>query len=173
MNKGLRIAGHQHEHLLDEAAEIIGIDFDAFLRNEKPYMTLQEIQAIQKQGATIGAHSMSHPLYSRLPLDEQLRQTADSIAYVQEHAPEKYRLFAFPFTDNGVSDAFFKTVHDEENPIADLTFGCAGLKKEIYPYHLQRLAMEKYTGPAGRQIRSQYLFNLLLKLAGKDKIRRN
>lgn len=172
MNKGLRMAGHQHEHLLDEAAEIIGIDFDAFLKNDKPYMTLDQIQELHNEGVMIGAHSMNHPLYNMLPLDEQISQTRDSIAFVQEHINEKYRLFSFPFTDSGVTDDFFKIIHDKDNPVADLTFGCAGLKKEIYPYHLQRVPMEAYAEPASRQIRGKYLYNLLLKMARKDKIRR-
>jgi peptidoglycan/xylan/chitin deacetylase (PgdA/CDA1 family) len=173
LNKGLRMAGHTQEQLLDEAAQIIGIDFEAFLANEKPYMTVEEIRKLHDDGVTIGAHSIDHPLYNLLPFNEQIRQTTESIAYVQEHFKEKYRVFSFPFTDHGVSHEFFEKVHDKNNPVADITFGCAGLKKEIYPRHLQRVPMEAYAEPAARQIRAKYLFCLLLKIIGKDKIRRS
>lgn len=173
LNEGLRAAGHKHEHLLDEAARIIGVDFEAFLLNEKPYMSLEQIQELHKEGVTIGAHSMDHPLYSRLTLEDQLRQTSESIAWVQENFREKWRLFAFPFTDHGVGREFFERVHDKHNPMADLTFGTAGLKRDITPRHLQRVPVEAYADSAERQIRGKYLFCLLLKILGRDKIGRN
>ena len=173
LQKGLQTAGYRHEHLLDEAAQIIGVDFDAFLRDEKPYLSQEQLKELHENGVTIGAHSIDHPIYNLLPLDEQLRQTTESIAYVQQNFSEKFRLFSFPFTDHGVTHEFFEKVYDKTNPMADLTFGCAGLKKESHERHLQRVPMEPGGEPARRKVRAQYLFCLLQKLLGKDKIRRS
>lgn len=110
-----------------------------FLNKEKPYLTTEQIQALNKQGFTFGAHSIDHPYYCDISLAEQLRQTRESIDFVSFITNQKWRLFAFPFTDFNVSANFF----EEVKPNIDLCFGTAGLKKSMIPFHLQRVAAER------------------------------
>ena len=110
-----------------------------FLNTEKPYLTTEQIKTLSKQGFTIGAHSADHPYYHQIPLEEQLRQTRESLDFVAQMVNQKLRLFAFPFTDFKVSKDFFQEIQ----PDVDLSFGTANLKNDEIPFHLQRIAGEK------------------------------
>jgi peptidoglycan/xylan/chitin deacetylase (PgdA/CDA1 family) len=110
-----------------------------FLNKEKPYLTTEQIKTLAKQGFTIGAHSVDHPYYHQIPLEEQLRQTRESLDFVATMAQQKLRLFAFPFTDFNVTKDLFKEI----KPDVDLSFGTANLKNDEIPFNLQRIAGEK------------------------------
>jgi peptidoglycan/xylan/chitin deacetylase (PgdA/CDA1 family) len=110
-----------------------------FLNNTKPYLTTEQIQSLNNQGFTIGAHSIDHPYYYTIPLEEQLRQTRESLHFVTSIVNQKLRLFAFPFTDFNVSKQFF----EEIKPDVDLCFGTAGLKNDVISFNIQRIGSEK------------------------------
>ena len=52
---------HSQEWFLDELAEDLGIDFNRFLENQKPYLTTEQVLKLKNQGFSIGAHSFDHP----------------------------------------------------------------------------------------------------------------
>lgn len=130
-----------HKRFTDELAYLTGTDFDRFLQEQKPYLTTAQIKTMQSDGFTIGAHSLNHPEYFMISEDEQLRQTIESIKYIEEEFSISYKLFAFPFTDHHVSKDFFDKIFLSSPPHADLTFGVAGLKRDTHPHHLQRIPM--------------------------------
>jgi peptidoglycan/xylan/chitin deacetylase (PgdA/CDA1 family) len=134
-----------------ESLEIEGIQVDDFLKKEKPYLTTKQIKELSKKGFTIGAHSIDHPYYYKIPLDEQLRQTRESLDFVSSIIDQKLKLFAFPFTDFNVSKQFFKEI----KPDVDLCFGTAGLKKEVIPFNIQRICAEK--GTINRVLKKEFL----------------
>jgi peptidoglycan/xylan/chitin deacetylase (PgdA/CDA1 family) len=137
------------------------------LRNEKQfakiYLNTKEVTQLIADGFTIGAHSLDHPLYAKLDLQTQKQQTKESIDLLVNQFDLTYRLFAFPFTDYGVPLELFKWIHDEKQPIADLTFGTAGLKASAIPNHYQRLPMERYVQRPKDRIMGEYLYYNLLK----------
>ena len=112
---------------------------DDFLNKEQPYLTTEQMKALSAQGFTIGAHSVDHPYYYEIPLEEQLRQTRESLDFVASTVNQKRKLFAFPFTDFNVSKKFF----EEIKPAVDLSFGTAGLKNDEIPFNYQRMEGEK------------------------------
>jgi hypothetical protein len=160
----------QEEDIIDKLAPITGIDFDVFLNERKPYMTTGQIQSLQKQGFRFGAHSIDHPDFRTISLEAQLSQLEKSIHWVKENLNEEKSLFSFPFTDDGVSDAFFKKLEAEK--LADFTFGTAGLKHERYKTHFQRIPLEVSGYSAEEIIKSEMLYYLFKSLSGKNKIRR-
>jgi len=93
--------------LLDEFASQIGIDFNAYLREQRPFLTKDEVVSLKRDGFEIGAHTVDHPKFAHIPLDQQMTQTLESLEYVQREFKSTLRLFAFPFSDRGVSRAFF------------------------------------------------------------------
>ena len=152
---------------LDELAAKSGIDFNAYLAREKPYLTSNHIKELIAQGFTFGAHSKNHPLYKELSIEEQLIQTKESVEVVTSEFELAYKVFSFPFTDDGVSRAFF----DELTNFTDITFGCAGLKEDSAKNHLQRIAME--TEKSGKEIiKGEYLYYIMKEKVGKHKITR-
>jgi peptidoglycan/xylan/chitin deacetylase (PgdA/CDA1 family) len=127
---------------------------DDFLKTEKPYLTVEQIKQLGVQGFTIGAHSINHPYYEEISIEEQLRQTLDSLEFISSLMHQKLRLFAFPFTDFNVSRNFFNNIE----PFVDLSFGTANFKKEEIPFHYQRIAAEKKTMDALESIvKKEYL----------------
>ena len=117
-----------------------------YLEKEKPYLTTEQINHLLNNDFYFGAHSTSHPRYSLLSLEEQLEETVKSVKYVASKFNLKYKLFSFPFSDDGVSPVFFEKILKEKS--ADSTFGSAGLKNQNNEFHFQRIPMEyvrKYT----------------------------
>jgi len=163
--KGLLDISYSEKEILDELAKENNIDFEEYLKNEKPYLTSPQIEQLIQQGFTVGAHSKNHPLYNQIKLEEQITQTKESIKAVITPYNLEYNVFSFPFTDFGVSHQFFAAIKNE----VDLTFGCAGLKDDTIKNHLQRIPMELQQG--GKEIiKTEYFYYLLKKIVGKNKI---
>ena len=144
---------------LDEIAMDLGIDFDSFLQEQRPYLTTEELKILQQKGFTIGSHSVDHPLYSLLSEEEQVRQTLDSCAFVQNVFSEKRNYFAFPFTEAGVGNQFFEKIF----PAVDLTFGISGLHTAQKGRHLGRIDMESYGKNARQCVYKAYIKGFLKK----------
>jgi peptidoglycan/xylan/chitin deacetylase (PgdA/CDA1 family) len=163
---------YEQQGILDSVAELLDIDFDTFLKIRKPYMTTEQLQDLQSKGFHIGSHSIDHPMYSGLSLDEQLRQTSESIKWVTEKFHSDCRFFSFPFVDDGVTTDFFNMIFNRDSGIIDLSFGSSGLKKEKFPYHLQRIPIEKSRLGAGIWVRGEYVYYVGKSFVGKNITRR-
>ncbi|MEZ4826029.1 MAG: polysaccharide deacetylase family protein [Bacteroidia bacterium] len=159
---------YDEQHILDEAAQRLEIDFDQFLNTQKPYLSTEQIRSLIHDGFTIGAHSADHPEYRFIPLEAQLGQTSKSLACLRESFSLKENIFAFPFTDFGVGRKFFEEIYSKDN--VSLSFGCAGLKTDIFPQHLQRLPMEGTLLPAQKIVKAEYLYYLAKMPMGKNRI---
>lgn len=163
---------HDADAQLNELMPLLGVDIAAFLSTQRPYLTSEQISSLIHQGFHFGAHSIDHPEYRFLNLDEQLRQTIGSIDAIQQQFGLDYRAFAFPFTDFGVEDAFFQKVFSGDDAL-DVTFGCAGLKREPVARHFQRIPIEQEGLSAERTIRTEYLYHLLKTPLGRHITRRS
>ncbi len=159
---------YQNRAILDEVAEILAVDFAKFLKEQKPYLTSHQIQKLQKDGFTFGGHSMDHPLYAHISETEQIQQTTKSIDFVQQKYNINYRTFAFPFTDDGVGASFFKQV--ESDQILDVSFGCAGMKEQSFPFHFQRIPIELSEASATVQLKTELTYFLIKKGLVKNKV---
>jgi peptidoglycan/xylan/chitin deacetylase (PgdA/CDA1 family) len=158
--------------LPDEFAPLLGVDFREYLDKQQPYLTSRQILSLRKQGFVFGAHSIDHPCYAGLSPDQQVFQTTQSIREISERFNPEYRLFSFPFTDDGVSAGFFETILNAEQPMADLTFGCAGLKRDSINRNIQRIPIEANGFSAKEVIVGEYLYYLFKALLNKNILRR-
>jgi peptidoglycan/xylan/chitin deacetylase (PgdA/CDA1 family) len=164
--------GYNNRHILDEIALLLNISFEDYLQKNKPYMSLKQVQSLIAKGFVFGSHSMDHPLFSDLSLQQQIWQTKISMDRIDELFRQQVRLFAFPFTDSGVTSAYFDKVFDPFNPIIDLTFGCAGLKIETYKKNIQRIPLEEGTFDASAIIYGEYMYYLAKRMFNKNLMRR-
>lgn len=153
------------KYLLDKIAEILNINFQEYLTNEKPYLTSKQIKELINQGHKIGSHSKNHPLFSEINKDEQFAQTSISMKFISDNFNIKYKLFAFPFTDDKIKTSFFKKVFKEN--IIDYSFGTAGIKKDIIKNNIQRIPLEKRNISAKKYIKTEYLLFFLKKIFKK------
>jgi peptidoglycan/xylan/chitin deacetylase (PgdA/CDA1 family) len=144
---------------LDRIASDLALDFGAFLQQKKPYLTSNEIKTMQQKGFSFGGHSIDHPNYYLLSEEEQMKQTLDSCAYVRNVFSEQHPYFAFPFSSEGVSDAFFENIYQT----IDLTFGISGIKTSRNGRHIDRIDMETYGKNAKQCIHRAYLTKWLLR----------
>jgi peptidoglycan/xylan/chitin deacetylase (PgdA/CDA1 family) len=158
-------------HLLDELLPLLGIDAAGYLAEMQPYLTTTQVSALMEQGFHFGAHSCDHPEYALIPQAEQVRQTVESLDLIVQHFQLPYRAFAFPFTDFGADEAVLSALHGPD-PKADISFGCAGMKRDRWPRHFQRIAIEQEGLSAQQTIHSEYLYYLLKAPLGRNITRR-
>lgn len=170
--KSILHVNYENKLVLDKIAEILNYSFNTFLKSNQPYLTSEQIKNIINMGFSVGAHSIDHPEYYKLSLNEQIKQTIDSVQYIKINFKQEHNLFAFPFTDYQVSKQFFETIYASVNPLINLSFGCAGIKDEFFNKHLQRIPIENWNETASKIVRKEYLAYLGKKIMGKNMIQR-
>lgn len=157
--------------LLDQVARIYDINFGDFLKNNQPYMTLEQIRQLQDDGFLIGAHGMDHREFFLSSEEEMKEQITLSMEFVNNELHPSLRLFAFPYTDFNVPDTVFEWAN--VNDMWDLSFGTAGMKDERMLHHLQRIPMESTDGTSGKRIiRTEYVWYYMKSVLGKNKVSR-
>ncbi|MFZ1748929.1 MAG: polysaccharide deacetylase family protein [Saprospiraceae bacterium] len=159
---------YRNRSILDNIAQIIGVQFEAYLSKHTPYMTKTQLLSLKSDGFYIGGHSMDHPRYELISLTEQIRQTKMSIDWVFRELNCDDRIFAFPFTDYKVSKEFFDEIHQKEW----ITFGTAGLKNDSIPFNLQRIPMGRHLQSSEKILKYEYLYYITKSFVGKNTIRR-
>jgi peptidoglycan/xylan/chitin deacetylase (PgdA/CDA1 family) len=159
---------YEQRSFLDEIANMMGISFSDYLRVNKPYLTSDQINRLIQSGFTIGAHSIDHPMYQSLSLEDQVYQTLESVRFVRDSFHLNYGVFAFPFSDHDISKEFFERVSHSKS--VDLTFGTAGLMEDSAPNHLQRFSLERPIDTAERIIAFQLARRLTRSITRTAKI---
>jgi peptidoglycan/xylan/chitin deacetylase (PgdA/CDA1 family) len=172
LKRALLNVNHQDKDFLKTMAELVEVDFKTFLRIRKPYLSTKQILKIKKQGFGIGSHSMNHPLFSLLSHEEQLQELKESLKWLNKKLKPEYKYFAFPFTDEGVDSIFFDRIFSWKKPLVDMSFGTAGLKRDPYPFHFQRIPMDVTKSGARIFLKGEYIYYLLKSILGKNIIRR-
>jgi peptidoglycan/xylan/chitin deacetylase (PgdA/CDA1 family) len=159
---------HRNIPFIDEAAQLVRLDFREYLKARKPYLTGDQIRELVHKGFTFGGHSIDHPDFSLLTDEERIRQAVESTRNVCEQFDLKDRIFAFPFTDHGIGKGFFNAIFAGDR--IELSFGSAGLKNDSEYRNLQRIPMEDFRLSAERRLKTDYLYYLLKALLGKNTI---
>jgi peptidoglycan/xylan/chitin deacetylase (PgdA/CDA1 family) len=154
----LNITYHQR-HVIEELGSVLECDFAAYTASVQPYLTSGQIRALMKMGFDIGAHSIDHPLFSELCLEEQLIQTLESIRYLSTHFQYECQTFAFPFSDAGVSQEFFQRVFADRR--IKVSFGTHGMHRHFFPRNLERFTMEEPNFEAAQIMAREFCTNLL------------
>lgn len=153
---------------IESIAQDLKINFDDFLLNEKPYMDWVEINELKNQGFYIGGHSIDHPYYYQISLEEQINQTTNSVNTVVDKLNLDYRIFSFPFTDFQVSHSFFNEVYT--NKVCDFTFGTAGIKDDEIRKNIQRISMDKLNESINHYFTKNQVLYFLKKLLNKNSV---
>ena len=165
----MKIDYHQR-HLADELASLINFSFDNYLLDQRPYLTTGQINELIKKGFTFGSHSIDHPLFAVIPEEEQIKQTVESTSEITGRFNLPYKVFSFPFTDSGVHTDFFRKT--DASVHFDLTFGSAGMKKDGYHNHLQRIPVEYYDLTFRKRIKRDYFYYILKSPFNNNKVKR-
>ena len=81
---------------------------------EELYLTADEVADLDDAGMTVGAHSISHRILSRLPDDEQRAEIVDSKDYLESLTDGPVRAFAYPYGTPGTYDDETVRIVEEE-----------------------------------------------------------
>ncbi|MBN2167361.1 MAG: polysaccharide deacetylase family protein [Marinilabiliaceae bacterium] len=133
---------YSEQQTIENIAQAIGLDFDQYLTDKKPYMNKMQIVDLSKKGFDFGTHSIDHPEFQYISMHTQIEQVKNSITALEQIIPTKIKSFSFPFTDFGVSKEVFDELFSKQ--IFDISFGTAGIKKDSAAMNFQRIPMENY-----------------------------
>lgn len=166
--KRLRFA---HEPILDEIARFFEVDFSAYLRKAKPYLTTDQVMRLAQDGFEFGAHGHSHPHFEEITIEEQKQQVNRSVCFVRQLGLP-CRSFAFPFNDRGVPISVFNHIRDLN--IA-FSFGTSEARVDSIPFSFQRFALDAENAEATvphilHQLAAK---SLVHRIRGTELIRRN
>ncbi|WP_223601277.1 polysaccharide deacetylase family protein [Chryseobacterium sp. GVT01B] len=168
LQKKILAINYQEKDTLDWLAEKLEVDFNAYSKEFKPYLSTEELKELTRKGFGISSHSWDHPKYGDLSLKEQMETTDKTFAYLKENG-FLYESFAFPFTDFEVQKDFFDELFKNEEIYC--SFGCAGIKLDSVKKNFQRIPMEM--GESGEQIlKKEMAYFKLKRLINKNTILR-
>jgi peptidoglycan/xylan/chitin deacetylase (PgdA/CDA1 family) len=154
LTEGVLQIDYRRKEALDQIGEVLQVDFHAYLKDQQPYLNSSQVSELLDKGFAIGAHSIDHPYYSTLSLDEQLEQTLVSTSCIRKSFGLNYGAFAFPHHDDAVSHEFFDKV--DESGLVDITFGTNGMLDGGRRTHKQRVNLENPLATAEATIAWQY-----------------
>ena len=162
---------YHNRQLAEEAGTILGLSFEEYLKQQRPFMSSDEIGTLVQQGFAIGGHSIDHPYYTQLSLEQQLKQTLDSVNFLTERFHIPYRAFAFPHSDAGVSREFFEKILNMKDGL-DVIFGTANHKRDIFPQILHRFNCERPAIDITSAVKGILLYNKVQESRNKNVIAR-
>ena len=108
--------------LYDQVAALLDLDLDRYFELERPYISMNEAHDMARRGFVLGAHSCNHPRYWELGLEDQVRQTQNSMRFIETHFKMPGRYFAFPYKNRGITPAFYERTRAD----VDLFFTTSG-----------------------------------------------
>lgn len=142
----IRSVHYRKRAVLDVLGALLDRDFESYSTSARPYLSSAQVSDLLKMGFAIGAHSVDHPLYSELALEDQLAQTRESLQRLSERFAYQCLAFAFPYRDTGVSRHFFDRAFSEGQ--LAVSFGTGGLARHFFERNLPRFSMERTDLPA-------------------------
>ncbi len=146
--------------LADQLGDCLDISFDDYLKAVKPYLGTGQVTELIQKGFYFGAHSLDHPNYRLVSLEEQLFQTRESCKYLQSSFGISYKAFAFPHEDAGVKQDFFDEMLRGHSPRMDIFFGTQNQKKEMHNRMFHRFNAERPEYPIESLVKGLLLYNL-------------
>lgn len=148
----------------------LNIDYQQYLTDFKPYISKKQMQEMLDDGFYFGGHTMSHSPLNQLSHKEQKEEIINSINWLKENFDINYSLFAFPFSDKGVSKRLLNKLFEYDNTIR--IFGNSGIKKDFDGRIIQRFSLEHPNKQTEKQIVTENLYKYYNKIIGKYNISR-
>ncbi len=166
--KSIEEVDFRKSYILDSLMDLFKIDLKKYLQKHQIYLNSDAIKEMIDEGFAFGGHSINHPKYQDLSVDEQAEQTIESIRWVKEHFELDYRLFAFPLRDQAISKSLFKEIAGE----CEVTFGVNGISDDQIPFHIHRIDVESTGVKIEWVLKFEYLKFLVKRMLGKNRLQR-
>lgn len=167
----LKNTKYSDRNKINDVLSVLNIDMEKYLAHNKPYISSDQIRQMISDGFYFGGHTMSHPPLGQLTFENQKDEIINSINWLKEKFGIKYSLFAFPFSDKGITRKLLDTMFEYDKDI--FIFGNSGLKKDIDKRIIQRFSLENPFKQTRKQIVTENLYKIFNKTTGKYNIKRN
>ncbi len=137
-------------------ANELDIPLDQLVEEQNIYMSSEQIRNLSKKGFSIGAHSVDHPQFNKISVQEQVNQAKQSVDFLQSLVEQDQTYFAFPFTDYQVNQNFFNQIKQVAS--IDFFFGTGGIGQSKFG-SIQRIPLERSNYSAREIISSELLYH--------------
>lgn len=144
----------------DELANCLEISFSDYLYQEKPYLQKDQIGCMIEKGFCFGGHSLDHPNYKYLTLEEQLFQTTNSCKMIHDWFSLDYSAFSFPHDDTFILQHFFDKLSTSDQFKIDILFGTQNQKVELRNRMFHRFNAERPDIPIENLIKGVLFYQL-------------
>lgn len=161
---------NENDAIIDKITEKLNLSYSNYLQEQKPFLTTVQVKKLISMGFFIGGHSWNHPYYKLLNIEEQIRQTMNSVKFVKGNFDMPYSLFSFPHSDNDVAQQFFENIKRDEN--IDLLFGTQNQKVEQNNRMVHRFNMERPGIDCLKQIDGIFLLAIVRNFFKKNHVLR-
>ncbi|OGW82083.1 MAG: hypothetical protein A3G33_04895 [Omnitrophica bacterium RIFCSPLOWO2_12_FULL_44_17] len=94
----LKSLNYPERDTINIIGEILELDFQKYLNEQKPYLSSESIQSLSSDGFTIGAHSQGHAKFKWLKESEMAEDIQKSCHVIQALTGAADTPFAFPFS---------------------------------------------------------------------------
>ncbi len=166
----LKSINQNNAAVLDMLAEKIGYSFNEFLQATKPFLTKEQVHELAARGFAVGGHSMDHPYYKLLSIEDQLQQTIESCAAVDEMTDFKKCSFSFPHSDKDLSQLLFDSLLQTQIPAF---YGIQNQREEWNNRMLHRFNAERPQTPLQQQVKGLAVLSKIRQMRGTNSVIRN
>lgn len=105
-------------------------------------MTAEQIQEMKEQGMDFGSHTHSHPILSKIPLEEAKKEIHKSKVILEDILGEKINLFVYPFGQpKNFNENVISILKEEEFKLALSTIWGSNTKRTS-PFILKRIRID-------------------------------
>jgi peptidoglycan/xylan/chitin deacetylase (PgdA/CDA1 family) len=138
----VRGVGADREGAIDAACAALGVDPAAFLRDDRPYLTSDEVRVLAADGFTIGGHGRAHVrlgtlLPSRAAIEAEI---ADSCRVAMRLSGRDHAPFAFPFHGADLDRDLLASILDAL-PFVGILFDTNGVRRDR-PFVVHRIGVD-------------------------------
>ena len=124
--KALRLSD---QILINEICRLLNVDWDAFLHENRPYLTRKQLRQMHAEGFTIGAHTKTHRKLVDLSNAEKETEIVESCRVIADITGQAVVPFSFPHSAFGIERDFLADLR-AHNPNIGLLFDTKDLRHD-------------------------------------------
>lgn len=113
---------------MDWICETLEVNTEGYLKDQRPFMSHDELKILASEGFTIGAHSKSHPLLETLPQEAIVEEIVDSCQIIRDITRVESIPFSFPFHGKGLNRGMLADICSK-NKVIGYLFDTDGIRK--------------------------------------------
>ncbi len=115
--------------VINSVCDVLDVDWQKFLEENQPYLTIPHIQQMHTEGFAIGAHTKTHRKLKDLSSAEIEEEIVESCRDIQEITGQDIVPFSFPHSAFGIDRDLLADIR-ARHPFIGLLFDTKGVRKD-------------------------------------------